>query len=88
MLAPLKMRGTKLRVFPESAFSDLLPNEIKTKKKQGFGLPTPIWLRTHERLNDLMHELVLSPRSLHRRYFRKKALEDLVQAHKTDETSF
>ncbi len=86
--AHIKMRGKKLRSFQKNAFADLLPVEIRTKKKHGFGLPIPIWLRTDKRLNELMHELVLSPRSVQRGYFRRKALENLIEQHKIDETSF
>jgi asparagine synthase (glutamine-hydrolysing) len=86
--ADLKMRGRHLRSFFKKAYADLLPLETRTKEKHGFGLPIPVWLRTDQRLNEMMHDLVLSPRSVQRGYFRKKALEELVQRHKTDETSF
>jgi hypothetical protein len=36
----------------------------------------------------MMRDLVLSPRAVQRGYFRRKALEDLVELHKTDATSF
>ena len=83
-----KMRGRELRSFFKNAYADLLPPEIRKKKKHGFGLPIPVWLRTDQRLNDLMHDLVLSPRSVQRGYFRRKALENLVELHKTDKSSF
>jgi len=35
-----------------------------------------------------MYELVLSPRSIQRGYFRKAALERILTLHKDDETSF
>jgi asparagine synthase (glutamine-hydrolysing) len=86
--ASLKMQGQQLRSFFKKAYADLLPREIRTKKKHGFGLPIPIWLRTDKQLNELMHDLVLSPRSIQRGYFRRQAVEALVENHKTDETSF
>lgn len=86
--AYMKMRGTKLRTFFKNAYADLLPSEIRKKKKHGFGLPIPVWLRTDERLNELMRELVLSPRAIQRGYFKRKFLEDLVKNHKKDTTSF
>lgn len=86
--AGMKMRGRKLRVFFKRAYRDLLPPEVTAKTKHGFGLPIAIWLRTDPTLNAMMHDLVLSPRSLSRGYFRKQALERLVQEHKVDETSF
>jgi asparagine synthase (glutamine-hydrolysing) len=86
--ADVKMRGRKLRSFFKIAYADLLPLQTRTKKKHGFGLPIPVWLRTDKKLNEMMHDLVLSPRSLQRGYFRKKALGELVQRYQTDETSF
>ena len=86
--AAMKMRGRQLRSFFKRAYADLLPAAIRSKQKHGFGLPIPIWLRTHKPLNDLMHDLVLSPQSLQRGYFRKQALEALVEQHKTDTTSY
>jgi asparagine synthase (glutamine-hydrolysing) len=84
----LKMRGLRLRSFFKDAYSDLLPPEIRRKTKQGFGLPIPIWLRHHNGLNEMMRDLVLSPKSVQRGYFKKKMLEDIVERHKTDSTSF
>jgi len=86
--ARIKMRGTKLRTFQKRAYADLLPLEIRRKKKHGFGLPIPVWLRTNKGLNEMMHDLVLSPGSIQRGYFRKKALENLVKEHSVEETSF
>ncbi|MBI4523203.1 MAG: asparagine synthase (glutamine-hydrolyzing) [Deltaproteobacteria bacterium] len=86
--AAVKMKGRELRSFFKNAYSDLLPFETRAKKKHGFGLPIPIWLRTDKMLNEMIHDLVLSSRSLQRGYFRRKALERLVENHKTDQTSF
>ena len=84
----LKMRGRQLRTFFKKACADLLPSEIRRKPKHGFGLPIPVWLRTDTHLNDMMHDLVLSPQSRQRGFFQKKALDKLIQGHQTDETSF
>jgi len=86
--ARIKMRGRTLRSFFKNAYADLLPKEIRRKKKHGFGLPIPVWLRTDRRLNELMHELVSSPMAIQRGYFRKKATEKLIKRHETDTTSF
>lgn len=86
--ATIKMRGMHLRSFFKRAYADLLPLATRTKQKHGFGLPIPVWLRTDRRLNEMMHDLVLSPQSLQRGYFRKRALEMLVARHQTDATSF
>ena len=86
--ANIKMRGRQLRSFFKKAYADLLPLETRTKEKHGFGLPIPIWLRTDKQLNEMMYDLILSPRSVQRGLLRRRALEELVERHKTDETSF
>jgi asparagine synthase (glutamine-hydrolysing) len=86
--AGVKMRGGRLRSFFKNAYADLLPPQILAKKKHGFGLPIPVWLRTDEQLNTLMQDLVLGPTALGRHYFQKHAVEELVHAHKSDRTSF
>jgi asparagine synthase (glutamine-hydrolysing) len=86
--ASIKMRGRKLRTFFKGAYADLLPEEVRTKSKHGFGLPIAQWLQSDPALRDLLHDLVLGPRALSRGYFRKDALEELIQLHRSDPTSF
>jgi asparagine synthase (glutamine-hydrolysing) len=86
--ADIKMPGRKLRAFFKDAYTELLPAEIRAKKKHGFGLPIPVWLRTDRRLNEMMQDLLLSPRSVQRGYFRKRAVEKLIECHRSDDTSF
>ncbi len=45
--ARLKVKGTRLRYFFKRALRDLLPKEILTKSKHGFGVPFGLWLTTH-----------------------------------------
>jgi asparagine synthase (glutamine-hydrolysing) len=86
--ARIKMKGRKLRSFFKEAYRDLLPREVLQKQKHGFGLPTFLWLRTDRALNEMMLDLVLSPRSIQRGLFEKKGIESLVEHHKTEATSF
>ncbi len=86
--ARLKMRGLELRTFFKEAYADLLPLETRRKKKHGFGLPIPVWLRTHEPLNEMMRDTVLGSRLSGRGIFRRATLEAVVERHRTDETSF
>jgi asparagine synthase (glutamine-hydrolysing) len=48
-----KLRGLKLRWFFKEALRGFLPDEIITKKKQGFGLPFGVWVTRHQALNRL-----------------------------------
>ena len=53
-----KLKGLKLRWFFKEALRGFLPDEILTKKKQGFGLPFGVWLTRHEPLKKLASESV------------------------------
>jgi asparagine synthase (glutamine-hydrolysing) len=86
--AEIKMRRTKLRSFFKKAYSKIITQETIEKKKHGFGLPIPIWLLTDSQLNEIMRDLVLGSISVQRGYFKKRALEKLVEAHRTDTTNF
>jgi asparagine synthase (glutamine-hydrolysing) len=82
------MRGAQLRTFFKKALADVLPLEVRRKRKHGFGLPIADWLRTDPALREMMHDLLLSPTSLQRGFFQRRAVEDLVRHHEGDETSF
>jgi asparagine synthase (glutamine-hydrolysing) len=86
--AALKMRGGALRWFFKEAYADLLPVEVRTKTKHGFGLPIPIWLRTEPALRDMVRDLVLGPDCRSAAYLRPAALRDLVAHHERDTSSF
>ena len=48
-----KLKGLQLRWFFKEALRGFLPDEIITKKKQGFGLPFGVWANTHPALKAL-----------------------------------
>jgi asparagine synthase (glutamine-hydrolysing) len=86
--ARIRMRGTELRSFFKRAYADFLPPETIAKTKHGFGLPIPVWLRTDPTLHDMMRDLVLGPSNHVAGYFRRSALETLVERHSTDPTTY
>ncbi len=45
-----KLKGFRLRWFFKEALRGFLPDEILTKKKQGFGLPFGVWVNRHSGL--------------------------------------
>ena len=51
-----KLKGQQLRWFFKEALRGFLPDEILTKKKQGFGLPFGVWANTHPALKALATE--------------------------------
>ena len=80
-------RWTKRYIF-KKAFGDLLPKEILTKTKHGFGLPTGDWLKTHAGFRDLARSLLLDSRSKQRGYFKEKALQDLLEMHDKESSGY
>ncbi len=52
------LKGFELRRFYKRALAGFLPDEILTKKKHGFGLPFGVWLKTHDRLGELVYGLL------------------------------
>jgi asparagine synthase (glutamine-hydrolysing) len=75
----LKYRRGKGKRLLRAAFGNLLPREIWTRKKMGFGVPLDHWFR-HE-LNSLTHDLLLSTDTKSRRFFREEAMQNLVEQH-------
>lgn len=51
-----KLKGLKLRWFFKEALRGFLPDEILTKKKQGFGLPFGVWAMRHDGLRALARD--------------------------------
>lgn len=75
----LKLKGTKLRYFFKAALSDLLPKEILTKEKHGFGLPFGVWLQTHRPLQQLAMDSLSSLKS--RGIIRPEFINQLTDQH-------
>ena len=78
-----KLRGLKLRWFFKEALRGFLPDEVITKKKQGFGLPFGVWATQHPALKALAVDSVRSigERGLVRRDFIKTLIDTHLPAH-------
>jgi asparagine synthase (glutamine-hydrolysing) len=77
-----KIRGGEKRYLFKRAFAGLLPAEILSKVKHGFGLPISEWLKSHAGFRELLGDTLLSERCRNRGYFAVGALEDLVALHR------
>jgi asparagine synthase (glutamine-hydrolysing) len=86
--AKLKLKGLKKRYIFKRAFEKLLPQEILSKKKHGFGLPIARWLRTHAGFREMARSLLLDASALQRGYFRPNALEELLRKHDEERSDF
>ncbi len=78
-----KLKGLKLRWFFKEALRGFLPNEIITKKKQGFGLPFGVWLIRHDALRLLARNSVfgLVDRGIIRGEFAENLFSKHLQEH-------
>lgn len=77
--ASLRMRNGVLKYLLKKAAADLLPAEILTRGKQGFGVPIKHWFRGD--LNGYAYELLLSPQAQQRGIFNPAFVRNLLQAH-------
>jgi asparagine synthase (glutamine-hydrolysing) len=59
----------------------VLPREILTKRKQGFGVPLGIWFRGQ--LRDAFEDVLRSPRLRQRGYFEGREIDRLLQEHRS-----
>ena len=84
----LKVKGLNKRYLFKRAFRDLLPAEIIKKPKHGFGIPVARWLKSDQRLREFCRDILFSARSLERGYFRREFLEDLIQKHEADDSTY
>ena len=78
-----KLKGLKLRWFFKEALRGFLPDEILTKKKQGFGLPFGVWAMRHAPLKALAVSSLnsLAQRGIVRPAFIKTLLEQRLPEH-------
>ncbi len=76
-----KVRGLNKRHLFKLATREILPEAIRQKKKQGFGLPVSVWMRRKGPMHDLVHDIVLSPRAIQRGYFQPEHVRYLIDRH-------
>lgn len=76
-----KVKGLDKRYLFKRAMEEILPLEIRKKKKQGFGLPIAVWMRREGDLRDLINDVVLSERARQRGYFDFKFVSNLIDRH-------
>lgn len=77
----MKVNKTKKRYLFKKAVDDILPQEIKVKKKQGFGLPVGEWFRHDKEFRSYLTDTLLSDKSINRGYFNKDFISNLISMH-------
>ena len=79
----LKLRRGKGKHILKQAFADLVPPEIRDRRKQGFSSPTRGWFAGP--LRSLAHDLLLSPEARGRGLFDTSAVQGLLARHAAGE---
>ena len=81
--AEYKLKGMQLRWFFKEALRGFLPDEILTKKKQGFGLPFGVWMVRHAGLKKLSGDGLhsLAQRGIVNPAFVRQLIEQRLPEH-------
>jgi asparagine synthase (glutamine-hydrolysing) len=79
MPADMKYNGAQTKIVLREALRGILPDEVLTRRKQGFTPPDETWMRTVSR--PYIERILLSDQSLDRGLFRPESIRDILQAH-------
>jgi asparagine synthase (glutamine-hydrolysing) len=77
--ADLKVRGREKKWLFREALRGWIPDDILDRPKQGFSVPIAHWLRGD--LRDLTREVLLDRDSIGRGYFRREAVQSMLDRH-------
>jgi asparagine synthase (glutamine-hydrolysing) len=73
----MKLRRGGVKWILKRAMKDRLPSQILTRKKMGF--PTPLAFMFERDLSGYLRDLLLSPKCVNRQYFKRQAVERLIE---------
>jgi asparagine synthase (glutamine-hydrolysing) len=74
-----KLNGFTLKYIWKKALSKRVPSSILKRKKAGFPVPYEFWLRNN--LKDQVRDILTDRKTNERGYFRKAAVEKLINAN-------
>ena len=77
----MKLRGWQTKAILREAVRDLIPPQIRTRRKMGFPVPVGSWLK--ERFAGLVDEYVMSPRALSRGLFNAGFVREIGEEHRS-----
>jgi asparagine synthase (glutamine-hydrolysing) len=77
----LKLKGLTTKYILKQALEGIVPPQIITRKKHGFGVPIGRWFRKD--LKHYLSEILLSSESLNRGYFQPELLRQLIEEHQS-----
>lgn len=76
-----RVRGRALKWLLKAAFPEILPPEISRRGKWGFGVPLPIWFRTHWR--PLFEARLFGPGARSWSWLAREPVETLWAEHRS-----
>ena len=79
----LKFRGRRGKLLLQDAFGSMIPPEIFTRKKMGFGIPIANWFR--DELKPMVHDTLLASDSKLSAMMRPEIIAELVRSHEQNE---
>jgi asparagine synthase (glutamine-hydrolysing) len=77
--ASMKLAGNETKHILKRAVSDLVPQEILTRPKQGFGVPVQEWINVQ--LRERIHDVLRDPRTRQRGYMNSRYVDLLLDEH-------
>jgi asparagine synthase (glutamine-hydrolysing) len=75
----MKIRGTKLKYILKKALSGVLPKEILSRGKMGFGVPLDAWFR--KELKDYSYGILMGDKCINRGYFKRESIKRILDEH-------
>jgi asparagine synthase (glutamine-hydrolysing) len=78
-----KVRGLTKRYLFKRATRGILPEAILKKKKQGFGLPISVWMRSDPPFVAMMRDTLFSERTRARGFWRAEFVDKLIAEHQS-----
>ncbi len=75
----LKIKGRTRKYILRKLLANLIPQEVLTGPKRGFGLPIKHWFRSE--LKSFAHDLLLSPTSRSGQFLQSSAIRRLLENH-------
>lgn len=82
----MKLRGNKSKYILKKALSNILPQEILTRGKMGFGVPIARWFRGE--LKDYIYQVLLDDRAKKRGYFNTSEIKRLLDEHTSGRANY
>lgn len=77
--AELKLKGRNTKHILKDTLKGILPDEVLFREKMGFGVPIDHWFR--DELRDMAYDVILSEKAISRGYFRKEAINKILDEH-------